>query len=84
MAEEIQHFLLVYDLAHSEAEVTEYGGEYELALAAYSDRERAARENHEDLDIVLVGADSIETVRRTHSSYFELRVGSGFDSFLPA
>jgi len=84
--EDIRHFLIVYDVDHGEATVTSFETDYEAALEAYSEREREAREREEesDVDIVLVGADSIETVRRTHSSYFELRSGSGFDQFLPA
>ena len=36
----------------------------------------------DDLDIVLVGADSLETVKRTHSSYFE--TDETLESLLPA
>ena len=84
--EEIKHFLIVYDVDRGEATVTSFGTDYEAALVTYSEREREAREHGEedDVDIVLVGADSIETVRKTHSSYFELRAGSGFDAYLPA
>lgn len=37
----------------------------------------------DDLDIVLVGADSFETVKRTHSSYFG-DTAETFESLLPA
>lgn len=37
----------------------------------------------DDLDIVLVGADSLETVKRTHSSYFG-DTAETFESLLPA
>lgn len=37
--------------------------------------------DRDDLDIVLVGADSLDTVKRTHSSYF--RGGKDFESLLP-
>lgn len=84
--EDIKHFILVYHLDRGEADVLSFGTDYDAALDAYSEREREAREKGEEdeVDIVLVGADSIETVQKTHSSYFELRPGSGFDQYLPA
>lgn len=83
--DEIKHFILVYRLERAEADVTPFGTDYEAALEAYSEREREARDKGEEdeVDIVLVGADSIETIQKTHSSYFELRTGSGFDQYLP-
>lgn len=39
------------------------------AAEAYSAREHALRDER-DVEVVLVGADSIETVRTTHSHYF--------------
>ncbi len=49
-------------------------------MAAYSEIEGEMRER-DDLDIVLVGADSLETVKRTHSSYFDTE--ESFESLLP-
>ncbi len=85
-AEEMKHFLLVYDVALGEAVVEEFGTDYEAALEAYAQREREYRERGAiEADIVLVGADSLETVRKTHSSYFAVRSGqSAFDEFVPA
>ena len=34
-----------------------------------------------DLDVVLLSADSLETIKRTHSSYFETK---SLDELLPA
>lgn len=63
-----QYFILVYDLAMRHVEVHEYGDDVEQANAAYSTLE----DQHAGgkFEIVLVGADSIETIKRTHSPYF--------------
>lgn len=79
---EIQHYLIVYDIPTGKAKVRDFGTEYDAALEAYAEIEGEMRDR-DDLDIVLVGADSLETVKRTHSSYF----GAGaetFESLLPA
>ena len=51
-----------------------------LDLLAYQEAERESR-GRSDLDVVLLGADSLETIKRTHSSYFEPRP---LDELLPA
>ena len=67
----IKHFLLVYNHALGRLiEVQEFGTDSHAALAAYSATERAHRDQSE-IDIVLVGSDSLETVRATHANYFE-------------
>jgi hypothetical protein len=66
----LKHFLLVYDLAAQcliEQQEFSDGGE---AASAYSALEREYQ-GREDLEIVLVGADSIETIKRTHAHYFD-------------
>jgi hypothetical protein len=35
-----------------------------------------------DFDVVLLSADSLETIKRTHSSYFDTR--ESFEALLPA
>lgn len=64
-----QYFILVYDLAQRHVDVHEFGGDDAAAVAAYSELEDrfASAGTHE---VVLVGADSIETIKRTHSPYF--------------
>lgn len=79
---DIQHFLIVYDIPSGKAQVRDFGTDYEAALEAYAEIEGEMRERG-DLDIVLVGADSLETVKRTHSSYFGDRAET-FESLLPA
>ena len=76
---DILHFLVTYDPAHKRASVQELGTDYEAALDAYQHAEFGARGT--DLDVVLLSADSLETVKRTHSSYFETK---SLDELLPA
>lgn len=78
---DIQHFLIVYDIPSGKAQVRDFGTDYEAALGAYAETEDEMFER-DDLDIVLVGADSLETVKRTHSSYFDS--AETFESLLPA
>jgi len=77
--DEIRHFLVIYDVAAGKATVTEFD-DYDAALAAYESIEKANL-GRDDLDIVLLGADSLETVEKTHSSYFATTEG-GFERFL--
>lgn len=77
---DIQHFLIIYDIPAGQSQVRDFGTDYDTALEAYAEIEDEMRER-DDLDIVLVGADSLETVKRTHSSYFP--TGETFESLLP-
>lgn len=67
--EEIKHFLVVYDPEMGKTTVRRFGTDYEAARIAYA---RAERENglREERDIVLLSADSLKTIEKTHSSYF--------------
>lgn len=67
----INHFLVVYDISHGLAHVEPFGRDYDAALTAYANSEEENRRN-ENVEVVLLGSDSIETLERTHSSYFEL------------
>jgi hypothetical protein len=80
-SDDIRHFLVVYDVAARHATVREFG-DYEEALAAYDELEKEfLKPNASDaFDIVLLGADSLETIKRTHSSYFET-TEHGFERF---
>jgi hypothetical protein len=68
-AADIKQFLLVYDIANQSLEVTEFGTDEGAALDAYEAAE-AAHRGDGNFDIVLIGSDSIETIRTTHASYF--------------
>lgn len=79
MSPEIRHFLVLYDIGEARADITSYD-DYDEAVAAYTKLEEELRDR-KDVDVVLLSADSIETVRRTHSSYFETR--KSFERLLP-
>jgi hypothetical protein len=77
--QEIHHYLVIYDIPSGKARVREFGDDYDAAIEAYNAIEREYHDR-EDLDIVLLGADSLDTIARTHSSYFETE---SFESLLP-
>lgn len=68
--DEIQHFLVVLDPETDKVEVQQLGTDYDAAQAAYAEAEQANGGVDARLDIVLLSADSLETIERTHSSYF--------------
>lgn len=70
-AEQVNHFLIVYNIPLGLADVMSYGIDYAGALDAYAQAEERWRKD-EDYEVVLLGSDSVETLKRTHSSYFEL------------
>jgi hypothetical protein len=67
--DEIKHFLVIYDPAGGKTEVQRFGIDYDAAQAAYAEAERANGVEGKR-DIVLLSADSLETIKQTHSSYF--------------
>jgi hypothetical protein len=67
--DEIKHFLVIYDPATGEAQVRPFGTDYDAAQDAYAEAEQA-NGMETKLDIVLLSADSLETIKQTHSSYF--------------
>ncbi len=70
-ANEIHHFLLVFDHEAGQLiEEVDFGNDGERAVEAYSAKEREFQ-GRSTIDIVLVGSDSIETVRMTHANYFD-------------
>jgi hypothetical protein len=80
--DEIKHFLVVYDPAADKTEVRTFGADYDAAQAAYADAERANEAAEAELDIVLLGADSLATIKKTHSSYFSGQ--ERFEELLPS
>ena len=76
MSNRIKHFLIVYDHeADKLVEVQEFGTDGGKALAAYSDKEKEHDARPSRIEIVLIGSDSFETVKLTHSNYFEEKIG---------
>ena len=68
-ADHIQHFLLIYDRRKDQLISHEsFGEDADAAMTAY----RAAEIEYDrpEMDIVLIGSDSLETVKITHSTYF--------------
>lgn len=64
------HFLLIYDLSAERLVRQEEYADADEAVAAYATAERQYRGRNE-LEIVLVGADSLDTIRQTHAHYFD-------------
>jgi hypothetical protein len=79
-AKPINHFLVIYDIARGRADVRRFGTDYDAAQQAYADLEWETREDA-NIDAVLLSADSLDTVKRTHSSYFGTR--RRFERLLP-
>lgn len=69
MSTSTDHYFLLIARPDQDVEVHDYGGDPERAMAAYNEREAEFREQP-DVEVVLLGADSLETVRKTHSHYF--------------
>jgi hypothetical protein len=66
----IVHFLLVYDRKLQKLVFErEYTNSAE-AVRAYEEMEDRHKDDG-DMEIVLVGADSIETIKLTHGNYFD-------------
>jgi peptide methionine sulfoxide reductase MsrA len=64
----IEHFLITLDPATGMTGVRDFGTDYEVAISAYAEAERADMRGL--LNIVLISADSLATIEKTHSSYF--------------
>lgn len=66
----IHHFLLVFDHGKGRlVETQDFGTDSKAAVAAYTAKERELQDQRL-IEIVLVGSDSIETVKLTHANYF--------------
>ncbi|WP_172120204.1 hypothetical protein [Actinomyces faecalis] len=64
------HFILVYD--HRRGDLREeipFGSNSKAAVEAYTSLERQYKDD-KGIEIVLVGADSFDTIRQTHANYF--------------
>ncbi|HET7485710.1 MAG TPA: hypothetical protein VFJ64_10100 [Solirubrobacterales bacterium] len=67
--DEIEHFLITFDPSTGDTAVRSFGTDYDAAQAAYAEAEQANGLEGK-LDTVLLSADSLETIKQTHSSYF--------------
>lgn len=70
MSDPVKHFLIVFDhQIDALLEARELGTKTAEALAAYAECEDHYR-GQDAIEIVLVGSDSLESVRKTHTNYF--------------
>ncbi len=67
------HFLIVFDHDTATLVRTEPFEDSETALEAYAEEERRIEEAHEGrrIEVVLIGSDSLDTIKRTHGNYFD-------------
>jgi hypothetical protein len=68
----LKHFLLVFD--HNRAELVRhenFGTDVKRAMAEYTRLEREHLDKSDGIEIVLIGSDSLETVKVTHANYFD-------------
>jgi hypothetical protein len=65
-----QHFLLIYDVAAGHLlEARDIGTDGDAAIAAYAESEQRYADQA-SVEVVLLGSDSIETIKQTHPHYF--------------
>lgn len=76
-----RYFLITYDLQAREVNVDDFGPDFERAAGMYTVLEERY-EQDDRTEIVLVGADSIETIRKTHSHYFAKSADDLLEQFL--
>ncbi|HUB99244.1 MAG TPA: hypothetical protein VMS11_05415 [Solirubrobacterales bacterium] len=78
--DEIKHFLITFDPDTGDTAVRPFGTDYQAAQTAYAAAEQVNGFTGK-LDIVLLSADSLATIKKTHSSYFS--GNSRLDELLP-
>ena len=78
----IEQYLLVYDRARGVQVSAEPVG---TDAASASDAYRAAERMYQDrpkMDVLLVGSDSLDSVKRTHSTYFQSVTSKDIDALV--
>lgn len=75
------YFILIYNIPSRELEIHPFEDDYTGAADAYTEFEEEHR-GDKSTEVVLVGADSIDTIRKTHSHYFADRADELFRQFL--
>ncbi|MBS4728538.1 hypothetical protein MSM1_09360 [Mycobacterium sp. SM1] len=76
------YFLLVYSFDQGLLVHQEEFSDRDVAIQAYDAMERKYRGCLDGYEVVLIGADSIETVMKTHGHYFHRSETSMFSEFL--
>lgn len=68
----MRHFLLVFDHARAELlDMREFGEDTKTAMAEYARLEREHLKKSDSIEIVLIGSDSLDTIKVTHANYFD-------------
>jgi hypothetical protein len=66
----LHQFLIIYNARTQRLiQANDLGDNTTGAVAAYSECEQRYRGN-EDIEVVLIGSDSLETIEKTHGHYF--------------
>jgi hypothetical protein len=76
------YFLLAFSFDEGRLIREEQFGDREEAVAAYNAAEDGYRGQLDKYEVVLIGADSIATVMKTHGHYFRQSDNSLFSEFL--
>lgn len=76
------YFLLVFSFDEGRLILQDEYINSDEAVAAYNAAEKQYRPNLDRFEIVLIGADSIATVMKTHGHYFSSSESSIFSEFL--
>lgn len=76
------HYLLVYSYSEQKLIGCQEYTDTKKATQAYAEKEQEYVGHSDPFEIVLVGADSLETVMKTHGHYFGDASDSLFDEFL--
>jgi hypothetical protein len=74
MTAQLLHYLLVFDHDKDQLVHEEQFEDSDTAVQAYFEMEESHR-NTPMIEIVLIGSDSLETVKLTHANYFNGTVG---------
>ncbi len=69
MSTETKQFLVVFDPSADSVEVEELGTDPRAAMRAYKKREHDLAPD-DRVEVVLLGAESVDALKQTHSSYF--------------
>lgn len=73
------HYLLTYRYSDQEVEIQSFK-DSKKATDAYAAKEAAYAGRSDEFEIVLVGADSIDTIMKTHGHYFAKESGGVMES----
>lgn len=76
-----RYFLITYDLREQSVHVDPYETDFDAAAEMYSVLEERYADD-DRVEVVLVGADTIETIHKTHSHYFAKTAQDLFEDFL--